>query len=217
VVALARWWHAVTALVAMAALVLQLWLIVTGAAVLAEDDPPGLALRLGRFVSYFTVQSNLLVAVAAVQLWRRPDRDGRWFRVLRLAGAIGITVTGLVHFVLLRPLLDLAGASWMADRMLHVAVPLLAVVGWVAFGPRPRVDRATVAVAFAWPLAWLAWTLVVGASTGWFPYPFLDFDEKGWASVSVACAGVTALFLALVVGAGALDRRPQGAMSRDAP
>ncbi len=196
-----------TALVATAALLLQLALVVDGASVLVTEDPPGLGLRLGRFVSYFTIQSNLLVAVGCWMLALRPDRDDATFRAVRLAGLIGITVTGLVHFFLLRPLLDLHGWSWVADKALHVVVPLLAVAGWVALGPRGRIDRAAIRVAFAWPLAWLAWTLTVAALTTWVPYPFLDFREEGWASVLLTCLGVLVLFVALVAAAAYVDRR----------
>jgi hypothetical protein len=197
----------VTAAVALAALGLQLWLVVEGSAVLVDDDPPSLGLRLARFIAYFTIQSNVLVAAAAVLLTRDPLRDGHAFRALRLAGTVGITVTGLVHFVLLRPLLDLHGASWVADKMLHLAVPLLAVVGWLAFGPRPRVDGRAIAVAFVWPIAWLAITLAVAGATGWVPYPFLDFRAEGWTHVAVVCIGITALFAALIGGFRWADRR----------
>ena len=203
----ARRWHAVTAVVAVAALLLQLVLVVSGSAVLAEQDPPGLALRLGRFASYFTVQSNLLVAVAAITLARDPARDGAGWRVLRLAGVVGIAVTGLVHVVLLRPLLDLDGADYVADKLLHVAVPLLAVVGWVLLGPRPRASVRTAALALLWPLAWLAWTLAVGALSGWYPYPFLDPAEDGAGAVVVACLGITVLVVAFFGAALAVDRR----------
>src|SRR4051794_30272618 len=44
---------------------------------------------------YFTIQSNLLVAVSTCLIVR--DRTGsRLFRVVRLASLVGITVTGLV-------------------------------------------------------------------------------------------------------------------------
>ena len=52
----------------------------------------------------------------------------------------------------------------------------------------------------AWPVARLAWTLVVGAATGWYPYPFLDVGAEGAGSVAVTCLGVTVLFLALAAG-----------------
>lgn len=56
-----------------------------------------------------------------------------------------------------------------------------------------------------WPLAWLAWTLAVGRLTGWVPYPFLDADAEGWTHVTVACAAITALLLALLALARWLD------------
>lgn len=199
--------HLLVAVVGTAALVLQTVLVVQGSVVLDEQDPPALGLRLARLVAYFTIQSNLLVTVAAWALVGDPDRDGRLFRAVRLAGVMGITVTGLVHFVLLRPLLDLHGADLVADRLLHMAVPTLAVLAWLLLGPRPRVDAGAVRAALAWPVAWLVVTLLVGRTTGWVPYPFLDADENGWGAVMVAVVGVTALVGALLAGFAALDRR----------
>lgn len=203
----ARGWHTLTAVVAIGALVLQLVLVVQGGRVLDEAAPPALELRLARFVAYFTIQSNILVAVATTLLARDPSRDSAAFRALRLAATVGITVTGLVHFLLLRPLLDLAGADWAADKLLHMVVPVLAVIGWFAFGPRPRVDGRAIALAFAWPIAWLVVTLAVAAATRWVPYPFLDFRAEGWAHVAVVCLGITALFAALIAGFRYADRR----------
>ncbi|HVK27947.1 MAG TPA: Pr6Pr family membrane protein [Nocardioides sp.] len=203
----ARGWHALTAVVAIVAIGLQLVLVIQGGRVLDEVEPPALGLRLARFIAYFTIQSNILVALAATLLARDPARDGPAFRALRLAATVGITVTGLVHFFLLRPLLDLDGADWLADKMLHVVVPLLAFVGWFAFGPRPRVDGRAIAVAFAWPIAWLVVTLAVAGATRWVPYPFLDFRVEGWAHVGVVCLGITALFAALIAGFQYADRR----------
>jgi hypothetical protein len=199
--------HLGVAVVAWSALVLQLVLVVTGAAILVEDDPPGLAARTYRFFAYFTIQSNLLVALTSTVLARDPREDRPGWRAARLAGLVGITVTGLVHFLLLRPLLDLEGASWLADKLLHVAVPVLALAAWAWVGPRPRVGLRETAYALAWPVAWLAWTLAVGQLDGWVPYPFLDPAEDGWAAVAVACTAITALFVVLAALVHWLDRR----------
>lgn len=203
----ARLWHLLTAVVALAALAAQLVLVVSGASVLVEEDPPGLPARLYRFAAYFTIQSNALVAIGAITLVRDPHRDGRSWRILRLGGVVGIAVTGLVHVTLLRPLLNLEGWSYVCDRLLHVAVPLLAVAGWLAFGPRPRVTAREVGWALGWPVVWLAGTLAVGSLSGWFPYPFLNFDREGWSSVLVACVGITMLLLAGFGAAALVDRR----------
>lgn len=203
----ARRWHALTALVAIGALVLQLVLVIQGGRVLDEHTRPDLPVRLFRLIAYFTIQSNLLVALAATQLARDPARDGRFWRVLRVAGVAGIAVTGLVHFVLLRPLLDLEGADYVADKLLHMAVPALAIAGWAAFGPRPRVTTREIGLALVWPFAWLAEALVVGGVSGWYPYPFLDHREDGVGAVVVACVGITMLFLAVLALIAWIDGR----------
>lgn len=204
----ARVWHAATAVVAITALVLQLVLVIQGGRVLDETDQPGMAVRLARFVAYFTVQSNLLVAITTVQLARDPGRDGATWRAVRLAAVIGITVTGVVHFLLLRPLLDLDGADYLADKLLHMAVPALAALGWAVFGPRPRIDAPAARLALCWPLAWLTATLVVGRVSGWYPYPFLDHrEDEGVTGVVVSSIGITVFFLVLLWAAWLWDRR----------
>jgi hypothetical protein len=155
------------------------------------------------------------VAITSTVLARGPTLDRTGWRVVRLAGLAGITVTGLVHFSLLRPLLDLDGADWVADKLLHMVVPVITVAAWAWVGPRPRIVAREVAYALAWPIAWLVWTLVVAAVDGWVPYPFLDADEEGWGSVAVVSVGITALFL-LVFGLFAwLDRRLPAAPDTD--
>jgi hypothetical protein len=198
--------HLVVAAVAWFAVVFQLVLVLQGSAVLVEDDPPGMGERIYRFFAYFTIQSNILIALASTVLARDPALDRPPWRVVRLAGLVGITVTGLVHFFLLRPLLDLDGADWLADKLLHMVVPVIAVAAWAWAGPRPRFTWREAAYALVWPLAWLAWTLVVGQVDGWVPYPFLDPGEEGWGSVAVVSVGITALFGVLFAWVSWLDR-----------
>ncbi|RYB94171.1 hypothetical protein EUA93_07325 [Nocardioides oleivorans] len=203
----ARQVHLVVAVVAWFALVFQLVLTISGEAVLVETDPPGLGQRIYQYFFYFTIQSNILVAVTSTALARDPLLDRTGWRIARLAGIVGITVTGLVHFFLLRPLLDLDGANWVADKLLHMVVPLLAVIAWAWVGPRPRASLKEAAYALVWPIAWTAWTLVFAQLNGWVPYPFLDPDEDGWGAVGIACAGITVLFLLLFALYAWLDRK----------
>ncbi len=203
----ARLWHAGTAAAASLGLVGQLVLVVVGASVLVEQDQPGLAERLLHFVSYFTVLSNLLVLITTTAAARRPDVDGRLWRVLRLDAVVGITVTGLVHWFFLRPLLHLTGWSYATDKVLHVVVPALALLGWLVFGPRPRVTLRVVLLGLIYPVGWLAFTLVIGAATGWYPYPFLDVPVRGPAAVALASVAIALLIFALSALAWLFDRR----------
>jgi len=203
----ARAWHLLTFLVATFALVFQLVLVWRWHAVLDETNRPDLATRLVRFISYFTILSNILVAATELTLAAGADRDTRLWRVLRLNAVVAIAVTGIVHWFLLRPLLDLHGDDWWADKLLHVVVPLLAVVGWLVFGPRGRALREDLVASLVFPGAYMVYTLVRGELVEWYPYPFIDVNEHGYGVVLVNAVGVVVLLLALSFGAIWLDRR----------
>jgi hypothetical protein len=204
-----RIWHLVIAVDVVAALVIQVALILTGG-----PDPNtgetvatvGVLTRMLQTVSFFTIQSNLLVLVVALTLVADPDRDGRVWRVLRLDALLGITVTGLVFDLVLIDYVHPAGWQLVATIGFHYVAPWATLLGWLLFGPRPRIDRRTVAWAFVWPVAWIGWTFARGAVDGWYPYPFLDVAEVGYAGALRATAVVLGLALVLVAAFAAIDR-----------
>lgn len=196
-----------TALVAAFALVAQLVLVIEGSAVLVPESRPPLAERLLRFASYFTIQANFVLLICSISLVRDPERDGNGWRVLRQCALTGIAITAFVHFWLLRPLLHLAGWHWLTDKLLHLATPTLALLGWLIFGPRNRVSWRAVGYALLWPIGWLAYTLTIGTLRGWYPYPFLDVDRNGAGQVAVSCLAIAVLFFAVSAVLLVLDRR----------
>ncbi len=201
-----RSWHAFTASVAAVAVTLQLVLVVNGAATLLPEAQPSLVTRVVRFFSYFTILSNIAVLVTTAAL-ARGGRHSRGWHVGRLAAVTAITVTAIVHWFLLRPLLDLSGLSLLADKLLHVVVPALAVIGWLVFGPRGRASYRDLLPALAFPIVWLLYTMAHGAATGWYPYPFLDVTDLGYAQVVVNAAGVSILLALVTAGLVWLDPR----------
>ncbi len=203
----AQVWHALTAAVVLLGLLVQLGLVVDGASVLIIEDPPGLIERLYRFFAYFTIQSNLLVFLGCLALARKPTVDVPGWRLVRLSSLVGITVTGLVHWFLLRPLLNLEGLSSLTDTTLHLVVPLMAVGGWVVFGPRPRIQPRQVGLFLLWPVLWLVATLLQARLTHWYPYPFLDAGKEGAGTVVVACIGITVLVVVFAAAYRFLDQR----------
>ena len=212
----ARLWHAITALVTLAALVFQLWLALSGHRTLVTEGQPSTRTTLVRFFSYFTILSNLLVAITTTTLALAWDRDSRLWRVLRMNAVVGIAVTAIVHWFFLRPLLDLHGNDYLADKLLHVVVPALAVIGWLVFGPRERVRRADLLPSAIYPALYMVWTLIHGAATDWYPYPFVDVGEHGYPVVLLNACGVIALLAALSALMLAIDGRLPGAQSSGA-
>ncbi len=202
-----RGWHAAIAVLVLAGLVVQLWV-----AVKVSATPPGHAVgtlagtslpgRVVRVLSFFTVQSNILSGIVSAQLARNPHRNGPLWRVVRLAALVGITVTGVVYASVLAKFHEPHGGKEIfANTIFRYVVPVMMVVGWVLFGPRPRISLRTVGLSLLYPIAWIAYTLIDGALSSWYPYPFLDVITHGYARVAgngalvvVVLGVVTALF-----------------------
>jgi len=169
--------------------------------------------RIVNTLSFFTVQSNILVAVTTGLLAVRLARTSTLFRVLRLTAVIGITITGVVFHLALANLQELSDKEAAADWVLHTASPILCVAGWLLFGPRGQVSRRVAGLCVTFPLAWLAYTLIRGELVDdrfghpYYPYPFLDVAQLGYGPLVVAIALVAALFGLLALLALALDRR----------
>jgi len=199
--------HLLTGIVAASAVVLQFVLVWQGHAVLDAQNPPTLATRVERFFCYFTVLSNILVAAVSIRDATGTSASSRLWRVLRLNAVVGICVTAVVHWFALRPLLDLHGADLLADKLLHVVVPVLAVFTWVVAGPRGQVLSSELVLSSLFPALYMLWTLVHGAWRHWYPYPFADVRLHGYAVVLLNSLAVVALMVVLSFAALLLDRR----------
>jgi hypothetical protein len=205
-----RAWQAVLALVIAAAMITQIVVIVDGGQdvnTAPGEGSVGLAVRLVRLFSYFTIESNLLVLALAVSLALNPVRDGRRWRVLHADALLGIIITGLVFATVLAGQVQQHGIGIWLNAAFHYFAPAWAVIGWLLFGPRPRLDWATAGWLFAWPVLWIAYTFAHGAATGWYPYPFLNAHLHGYGVAFRNTAAVVVLSLVIIAVLRALDRR----------
>lgn len=208
-----RWsrrWHVVVLVDVVAALLIQLWLVFTGGPDPNTGDTVasvGIGTRLVQTISFFTIQSNLLVLAMAIGLVLDPARDGRLWRVLRLDALLGITITGLVFDTILIHYVHPSGWQLVATIGLHYVAPWLTLLGWVLFGPRPRIDPVTVAWSLLWPAAWIAYTFLRGALVDWYPYPFLDVQVIGLGAALRNTAVVLVVAAVLLAGFAFVDRR----------
>lgn len=208
---MSRIWHGALAVVIAVAFVTQVVLLATGGADAnsgRSESTVGIGTRLLRLLSYFTIESNLIVLVIAISLVLRPDRDGPLWRIAHLDALLGIIITGLVFDVVLASQVHLAGAAWWATIGFHYVAPWATVIGWLAFGPRPRITWRTVASAFIWPVLWIGCTFAHGAASGWYHYPFLDVTQKGYAAALTNTAVVVVIAVVLAAALKLLDRLP---------
>lgn len=204
---------------AMAALIL--------AAVLAEfrnslrtvpAEGSSTATVLVNFFSYFTIESNLfaLAALVAGAVWAltRSGQEPVWIAVLFAAATTFMTITGIVYNLLLRGI-ALATTPW-ANEVLHLIGPIFLVVDLLFAPPRRRLPWRTIAAVIAFPIVWVAYTLlrgeyVVAPLTGegwWYPYPFLNpHVQDGHLVVAFYVAGIAAAFTLVAWGVVGVGRR----------
>ncbi len=207
-----RWFFGATSLAVFAGLILQCVLTATR----NEGSFGSDAGRIFNFFCFFTVQSNIVVAVTTGMLALRLDRPATAFRTFRLVGVVAIAITGVVFHLALRNLHELTGLDAVADFILHTASPILTVGGWVFFGPRGQVNARIVRLAVTAPLGWLGFTLIRGSfvqdvsGRDYYPYPFMDVGQHGYVSVAFAIVLVAALFLGVCAAAVAIDEHLPG-------
>ncbi len=170
---------------------------------LAEGER-GFVFETIEYFSYFTILSNIVVAVGTGLFAADPDRRERWAGALRIAGIVMISITGVVYHLLLAADNDPTGIGAVTDAGLHTVVPLVTVLGWIAVGPHRRFGPHILARAMLIPIAWLAYALVREAIVGEALYPFMDVGEEGGGQVALTLAAITlfATALGFVVLAG---------------
>lgn len=188
------------------------------AVVAATGIGMGIALSadLPRLFSYFTIQSNVALAVcsawSAHRAWtgRRPLSP-------RITGAVllYIVITGLVYHCVLTN--DSSGFSMTgadertgvrlaANHLLHTATPLGAVLDWLLLTAHRRFQLRHTWQWLAYPFLYLAFALARGAlitpgADGRYPYPFLDVEAHGYPGVlaNAVLFGLAFALLALIL------------------
>lgn len=200
---MARLYRAVFACVGWFALGLQYGLMLGD----APDKSVG-ELTLN-FFSYFTILSNILVALALTAPAVAPNsRIGRWTlsEGVRAAVAMFIVVVGVVYHFLLAGVWEPQGWALVGNSLLHYVMPAAFVIDWLAFTPKGRLRWIDPAKWLIPVLIYGGWTLLHGWLSGWWPYWFVDADTLGLGKVAIHFAGLLIFFLIVGLIVVAIDR-----------
>ena len=182
------------AAIAWFALVLQFLLMVQQAA-------PGTSLHaIVNYFSFFTILTNLLVALgtslpliagntAAGQFFLRPS--------VQSAIAVYIAIVGITYSLLLRHMWNPQGMQKLADVLLHDVVPVVYVVFWIFLVPKFTLRWSDAVRWLTFPVVYMAYTLVRGFISHWYPYYFIDVDTIGLSRSLIHSAALLLAFLGL--------------------
>ncbi len=173
--------------------ILTLWAIVWQAQTLADRG----VFRPGNYFSYFTILSNLLgvvVLLVSAARWRRAPSAA--FDLVRGAAVVYLSVTFIVVILLLSNVEVDMSLVWV-DFVVHKLMPIVLLADWLIDPPATRLAPRRWLLWLAFPAVWLAYTLIRGPIVDWYPYPFLNPANGGYASVAVYCVGILLGMLAI--------------------
>jgi len=196
-----RIYLALIAILGWFALVLQFYLIIQNRVVSIPET-------IVRYFSFFTLLTNLLVAIYCSFILLRPySQAAKFFSRPGVATAITvyILIVGIVYNTVLRYLWHPAGLQLIADELLHSVIPLMFLLYWLFFVVKGKLNWNT----FPWllyPLFYFIWILIFGAITSFYPYPFIDVTKLGYNKVILHSGILTIAFLILSLLFVAIDK-----------
>ena len=182
--------------------------------VVSKPDGPDLFTRTVNFFSFFTILTNILVALALTLPALIPhSAPGQFFArpSVRTAITCYITIVMAVVYFILRHIQDMEGLDLLCDIILHYVMPALFIIDWLCFVPKGALRLSDTPKWLIYPFVYLVWTFIHGAYSGFYPYPFLNAGELGVARVLQFEAVLLVVFLAFglvfVFGGRILEKR----------
>lgn len=180
-----------------------------------------------RFFSFYTILTNILVAICYTTLIRK----GKWFSFFSssktlTAITVYIVIVGAVYNLILRHIWQPQGLQLIVDELLHSVNPVLFLLFRIFFVKKAGLKYHEVELsihshgekihfmnAFRWllyPLIYLLYILVRGSFAHWYPYPFVDVDQLGISKVLINSLFLTLTFIGvsiLFIGLGKLGMK----------
>jgi len=199
-----------------AAAVYRLLVALVAAAAVTADLFLGSPIRV---LTYFTIQSNILLALVMLATARRAWTARRPLSPLVTGAALlYISITGLVYHLILAhassPFAMTGGplTGWQAitNQVLHTVTPIAAVLDWLLLTAPGRLHLRMAATWLLYPATYLAvylarGELILPGTPGRYLYTFLDVEHHGYKHVLGNALLLGLAFYALSVLLVALD------------
>lgn len=187
------------------ALTVQLLLILQG----RLADQASLMGGLLHFFSYFTILTNILVAIVLTTAARQ--RDGGtapfWLQPWVSSGVTAsIILVGVSYSLLLRNAWHPQGVQWVVNEWMHDILPPLFLAFWWWCVPKGSLLARHVLMWMAYPILYFGYILLRGNAIGVYPYPFIDVGSLGYARVVINALVILLGFVVISLALIGLDR-----------
>ncbi|MFC5282329.1 Pr6Pr family membrane protein [Pedobacter alpinus] len=152
-----------------------------------------------RFFSFFTILTNILVALYFTLTFFFNAQPQRRFNKPGFITAITIyiSIVGLVYQVALRHIWKPTGLQFVVNELLHSLIPILVIGFWYLYEHSKSVKYASIAKWMIYPMVYLVYTLIRGNQSGYYPYPFVDVNSLGLAKVFINSGILISVFFTI--------------------
>ncbi len=206
----ARTYAFIGAVIAWFAVIVQFYLLVK------NNPAPTAVEKVLRFFGYFTVDTNILVALSFTFIALGSNsRLGNFFTKASTVTAITayIIIVGITYNVFLRSTWNPHGLQKLVDELLHSVIPIVYVMFWVAFVPAEKLKWKYAFLWLIYPIVYMTYAIIFGAITKYYPYPFVDVNELGYnkALMNTVLVLLTMFLLSLaLIGTGKIMKKFDG-------
>ncbi len=163
-----------------------------------------------RYFSFFTILSNLIVAIYFTRLLFRQNNHTTFTHKRNenlTAITVYILVVGLVYQVVLRSLWHPQGLQMWVDELLHTLIPVAVLIFWFLYQNADLLKWKSIFSWLSYPLVYLVFILIRGRVSGYYPYPFVDVNQLGIQKVMINSVFLLLFFVfisAILIGLGKL-------------
>ena len=185
------------------------WFAVIGQFVLLIlNRQAGIPETIIRFFSFFTILTNIMVALYFTMSYLNSKKNPLNFFVSN--GALTalttfILIVGLVYQVSLRHIWNPTGLQFVVDELLHTVIPIYLLIYWFRYSNKSDLESKSVLSWLLYPMIYAMFIFLRGNISGYYPYPFLNIPEIGINSAIFNIGiilGISILIMILLIVTG---------------
>ena len=152
-----------------------------------------------RFFSFFTILTNILVAIVYSANYFMCKKSLGFFVNPRVQTAVGvyIFIVGFVYNLILRFIWKPSGLQQVVDEFLHLIIPIVYILVWFFYVKKETINWNSVFAWLLYPLIYICVVLFLGSFSNFYPYPFIDVSVLGYNVVFRNALLLTLFFLTI--------------------
>lgn len=153
-----------------------------------------------RFLSYFTILTNLLVTIYFSVIYFSKSGNTICHKPGSLTAlAAFMAFVGLAYHLLLRHVWDPKGLVMILDETHHTVAPIVTILFWWFYEKRNSVKFKKLSAWILYPILYLIWITIRGHFSSFYPYYFVDANNLGIQKALINSFGLLVIIVLFLI------------------